>query len=220
MKKKAILLILSALVLAATGACALTATAAAPNYAEAAAVPAASKIEVIGSAEITAEADTCVIGGQAECVGNTAGEAAALCAEKAAAIRAAAAPFGTVRVTDNGSGPVYNGTGCYALAYVTVTTHEVARVSEIKAALADAGLGGYINVSYGCSESGRYESRALAAAAEDACAKAAALGASGRPLRLSEEYCSETYGADAFGTTTVTFTAQVRAVFAADAEIK
>ena len=137
-----------------------------------------------------------------------------------AAIRAAAAPFGTVRVTDNGSGPVYNGTGCYARAYVTVTTHEVARVSEIKAALADAGLGGYINVSYGCSESGRYESRALAAAAEDACAKAAALGASGRPLRLSEEYCSETYGADAFGTTTVTFTAQVRAVFAADAEIK
>ena len=126
MKKKAILLILSALVLAATGACALTATAAAPNYAEAAAVPAAAKIEVIGSAEITAEADTCVIGGQAECVGNTAGEAAALCAEKAAAIRAAAAPFGTVRVTDNGSGPVYNGTGCYARAYVTVTTHEVA----------------------------------------------------------------------------------------------
>ena len=50
--------------------------------------------------------------------------------------------------------------------------------------------------------------------------KQSAGGSGGGPLRLSEEYCSETYGADAFGTTTVTFTAQVRAVFAADAEIK
>ena len=64
------------------------------------------------------------------------------------------------------------------------------------------------------------DDEALMRAAVKEAEKAAALGASGRPLRLSEEYCSETYGADAFGTTTVTFTAQVRAVFAADAEIK
>lgn len=169
-------------------------------------------LSVNGTATVRTEADECTFGGTIECVGNDMKSAEENCAEICKKIYEAFKPYGSVRENHSSAYPSYGSAGYTASRYLTFRTERTEKLSEIREALAKAGIACLEGVTYLCKDDSQLRLNALQQAIENARAKAAALGATGEIVRVEETSCypSGCGGEDG----TVGFVANVRVLFA------
>lgn len=174
-------------------------------------------LTVTGSAAVHAEADRCSFSGSIHAIANDMNTAEQKCEELAKKIREAFAPYGSVQEDCSNASPVHRQNGYNASKHFTFTTEQLDKLSEIRAALASAGLTCIDGPTFRCKSDEEYRAQALRQAIEDARAKAAALGSTGDIIGVEElscyPGCRECRECDAKHC--VTYTATVRVAFAA-----
>ena len=132
----------------------------------------------------------------------------------ASAAKEAFAPYGSAAETDVCAFPA-PGTGYTAVRSLCLTAERAAEVEAAREALAGAGVTHFGGVSYRSKDEAALRRQALQQAAEDARAKAEALGLDADTLCLREVYCT-VYG----GPGGVVAEAEVRAFPAAAREAR
>lgn len=167
---------------------------------------------VTGYAEIQVKADECSFGGSIHVVANDLSTAQKECESAAQKIMEAFAPYGSVTEEHAGAMPLGREQGYSATRYFTFTTKSLDKLSEMRTALANAGISDLEGTRYTCSDDSAARAQALKAAIEDARKKAETLGAEGTLVRVEETCC---YPRPCGGTEPcVYYTSTVRAVFA------
>ena len=205
MKKKGLLCLALAAVLAAALAANFACVFAQTD------APAPERLCGTGCAEIQAQADECTFGGSIRAVANDMSAAQSECERAAQKIREAFAPYGTVTEEHAGAMPLGRGKGYTASRFFTFKTNALNKLSEMRTALAEAGICDLDGPLYSCSDDSAARTQALQAAIEDARGKARALGAEGTLVCAEEISC---YPRPCGGTQPcVYYTAAVRAVF-------
>ena len=211
MKKKIVLFAITACLIAAAsaqviGASAQTARRGIDN----------AELTVTGTASVKAAADECMFYGNIEVAANDLNAAEQSGADVYARVRVAFAPYGSIRESTYRVYPSYEQIGYTSSRYLRFTTARTDKMSEIRKALADAGITGLDGVSYVCNDENGYKNEALRLAVENARQKAGALGAVGAMLSVEELSCYPSYCERNGGEpdNTVTYTATVRVTFA------
>ena len=169
---------------------------------------------VTGRARIEAEADSVQLYVSVEAAGGDMAEALRRSEQLASAAKEAFAPYGSASETDVCAFPA-PGTGYTAVRSLCLTAERAAEVEAAREALAGAGVTHFGGVSYRSKDEAALRRQALQQAAEDARAKAEALGLDADTLCLREVYCT-VYG----GPGGVVAEAEVRAFPAAAREAR
>ncbi len=169
---------------------------------------------VTGRARIEAEADSVQLYVSVEAAGGDMAEALRRSEQLASAAKEAFAPYGSAAETDVCAFPA-PGTGYTAVRSLCLTAERAAEVEAAREALAGAGVTHFGGVSYRSKDEAALRRQALQQAAEDARAKAEALGLDADTLCLREVYCT-VYG----GPGGVVAEAEVRAFPAAAREAR
>lgn len=173
--------------------------------------PAPNRLCVTGYAEVQVKADECSFGGSVQVVANDLSAAQKECESAAQKIMEAFAPYGSVTEQHAGAMPLGRGKGYSATRCFTFTTKSLDQLSEMRTALADAGISDLEGPSYACSDDSAARAAALQAAIEDARKKAQSLNAEGTLVCVEETCC---YPRPCGGTEPcVYYTSSVRAVF-------
>ena len=179
-----------------------------PVSAKAAAAEEAAVVVVTGTAQVAVQAEGYAFCGYIERTAEDMQSAASRSEEAAEKARAAFSPYGQVEEEHFSVRPVCG--GYKAVRSFRFITEQADKLSEMRSALAGAGVTSLEGAVPFCKEESAHRSEALRAALEEAKRKAAELGASGGLVRVEELYCF-------VGTTPsgeVRFEASVRAVFA------
>ena len=169
---------------------------------------------VTGRARIEAEADSVQLYVSVEAAGGDMAEALRRSEQLALAAKEAFAPYGSAAETDVCAFPA-PGTGYTAVRSLCLTAERAAEVEAAREALAGAGVTHFGGVSYRSKDEAALRRQTLQQAAEDARAKAEALGLDADTLCLREVYCT-VYG----GPGGVVAEAEVRAFPAAAREAR
>ena len=211
MKKKIVLFAMTACLIAV--ACAQTISASAQTMKRG--IDNAELI-VTGTASVKAAADECVFYGNIEVAANDLNSAEQSGADVYAKVRVAFAPYGSIRESSYRVYPSYEQIGYTSSRYLRFSTAKTDKMSEIRKALADAGITGLDGVSFVCNDETEYQNEALRLAVENARVKAGALGAVGEMINVEELNCYPSYYDRNGGEpdNTVTYTATVRVTFA------
>lgn len=144
---------------------------------------------VVGRARFEAEADSVQLFVSVEAAGGDMAEALRRSEQLAAAAKEAFAPYGSAAETDVCAFPA-PGTGYTAVRSLCLTAERPKEIEAARAALAEAGVTHFGGVFYRCKDEAALRRQALQQAAEDARAKAEALGLDADTLCLREVYCT------------------------------